>query len=410
MEITAIKSNVGMKWEMVKIPDVLFYMEGPGVRNTQFTTSGVKLLNVGNINNGLLDLDTTTKFISEEEAYGKYKHFLVEDGDLLIASSGIVVDNFHNKITWATAQDLPLCMNTSTIRFKTLDSNILNIRYFSYFLKTKLFTDQLRKLITGSAQLNFGPSHLKQIYLPLPPLATQKRIAEILDAADALRRKDQALLQKYDELAQAIFMDMFGDPVKNEKGWEVKYFGELFDTRLGKMLDAKKQIGNSKYRYLGNSNVQWFRFQLEDLAEMEFDEKDLGTFSLKNGDILICEGGEVGRSAIWRNEKENIYFQKAIHRARPKSHNITSEYTVMLFWFYAKFGGLKDFVTTSTISHLTGEKLKTIPIPVPPISLQMNYDNLILSQKKLMNQTSSNLSESLFQTLLQKAFNGELVP
>ena len=121
-QIKTIKKDVSMSWESVKIPDVLFFMEGPGVRNTQFTTHGVKLLNVGNINDGLLNLDATKKFISEKEAFGKYKHFLVEDGDLLIASSGIVVDNFHNKITWAKAEDLPLCMNTSTIRFKSLDS------------------------------------------------------------------------------------------------------------------------------------------------------------------------------------------------------------------------------------------------------------------------------------------------
>jgi type I restriction enzyme S subunit len=90
-----------MSWKSVKIPEVLFFQEGPGVRNTQFTNSGVKLLNVGNINLGDLNLDATKIYISKEEANGKYKHFLVEEGDLLIASSGIVVDNFHNKITWA---------------------------------------------------------------------------------------------------------------------------------------------------------------------------------------------------------------------------------------------------------------------------------------------------------------------
>jgi type I restriction enzyme S subunit len=81
----------------------------------------------------------------------------------------------------------------------------------------------------------------------------------------------------------------------------------------------------------------------------------------------------------------------------------------MLFWFYAKFGGLKDFVTTSTISHLTGEKLRTIPIPVPPISLQIKYEKIISSLKKQIDIDVFNLSNNLFQTLLQKAFNNELV-
>jgi len=398
-----------MKWEMVNIPDVLFFQEGPGVRNTQFTKKGVKLLNVGNINYGNLNLNATNIYISEEEAYGKYKHFLADDGDLIIASSGIVVDNFHNKISWVNKEHLPLCMNTSTIRFKSLNPNILSLKFFSYFLKTHYFKNQLSKLITGSAQLNFGPSHLKQIQIPLPPLTVQKEIAEILDTADALRKKDNELLKKYDELAQSIFIEMFGDPVRNEKGWEVFSFESLFDSRLGKMLDVKKQIGKTKYKYLGNSNVQWFRLELSNLAEMEFDQKEIETLNLKDGDILICEGGDVGRCAIWKSEMDNVYFQKAIHRARPRKDNILPSYLARLFWNFSKYGGFKDFVSTSTISHLTGEKLKTIPIPLPPIALQIKYDQIITNLNKQKNElTTITHTNNLFHSLLQKAFKGEL--
>ena len=82
-------------WKEVLIPEVLFFQEGPGVRNTQFRESGVKLLNVGNINNGVINLSSTKTHLSEEEAFGKYSHFLVDEGDLLIACSGIIVENFH---------------------------------------------------------------------------------------------------------------------------------------------------------------------------------------------------------------------------------------------------------------------------------------------------------------------------
>ena len=225
-----------------------------------------------------------------------------------------------------------------------------------------------------------------------------------------MRRKDQELLKKYDDLAQAIFIDMFGDPVKNEKGWQVDSFENLFETRLGKMLDVKKQNGNLKYKYLGNSNVQWFKFNLENLAEMEFDEKDIKTFALKKGDILICEGGEVGRAAIWNKDMQNVFFQKAIHRARVKTDNITPEFTVMLFWFLAKYGGLKDYVTTSTISHLTGEKLKTIQILLPPYKQQVKFSQIInsLNSQRIVLDKSFKKSEALFQSLLQQAFKGEL--
>ncbi|MDE3236536.1 MAG: restriction endonuclease subunit S, partial [Bacteroidota bacterium] len=203
-----------MSWKKVMLDEILWFQEGPGVRNTQFRSYGVKLLNVGNINENKVDLNSTKIFISEEEAFGKYKHFLVDSGDLLIASSGITLDTFHKKVAWVKEEHLPLCMNTSTIRFKSKDPSICSLQFFSFFLRTTIFNKQLRKLITGSAQLNFGSSHLKQMWIPLPPLHIQQHIADVLDKADALRQKDQLLLQKYDKLAQSIFYDMFGDPVE----------------------------------------------------------------------------------------------------------------------------------------------------------------------------------------------------
>jgi type I restriction enzyme S subunit len=97
---------------------------------------------------------------------------------------------------------------------------------FLYFYLKSIET-QIASQGNGSTFSAITTSVLKELQIPLPPLPIQKRIAEILDTADALRRKDEALLKKYDELAQAIFIDMFGDPVKNEKGWEVKKLGEV---------------------------------------------------------------------------------------------------------------------------------------------------------------------------------------
>jgi type I restriction enzyme S subunit len=199
----------------------VYFQEGPGVRKHQYTNSGVKLLNGSNINNNTLDLTTTERYVSKQEANGRYAHFLVDDGDLLIASSGIAVENFDKKIAYARSEHLPLCMNTSTIRFKTLDENTLHLDYFRRFLATNLFKKQLGRLITGSAQLNFGPSHLKQMFVPLPPLEEQKRIAAILDKADAIRRKRQQAIELADQFLRSVFLDMFGDPVTNPKGWEV---------------------------------------------------------------------------------------------------------------------------------------------------------------------------------------------
>lgn len=164
--------------------------------------------------------------------------------------------------------------------------------------------------------ITLNKAKLRELLIPLPPLPEQKRIAEILDKADVLRQKNKQLLAAYDELLQATFLDMFGDPVTNPKGWNSKKISDIGTSRLGKMLDRKTIVGENLKPYLRNSNVSWFEFKLDDLLEMDFNEKDKIEFSLKNGDVLMCEGGEIGRCAIWRDNLKECYFQKAIHRIR----------------------------------------------------------------------------------------------
>lgn len=183
------------RMESVYISEILFFQEGPGVRSSQYKTEGVKLLNVANFQDGEIDLSNTDRYISEEEAYGKYKHFLVEEGDFVIASSGIKVEYFDKKMGFILKEHLPLCMNTSTIRFKTKDKNRLDINYFMYYLKSEAFKNQLFKQIVGSAQLNFGPSHLRKMKVPLMDIEVQRRVINVLNLLHKLVkiRKNQLL-------------------------------------------------------------------------------------------------------------------------------------------------------------------------------------------------------------------------
>ena len=208
----------------VKIPEMLFFQEGPGVRNTQYTTSGVKLLNVANLVEGKVDLSTSDRYISEDEAYGKYNHFLCDEGDFIVASSGIKVDYIDKKMGFIKKEMLPLCMNTSTIRFKVLDDSKLNIRYFMYFLKSNAFKKQLAKQITGSAQLNYGPSHLKQMTFPLIDIRSQNDLVKKLDYLVHIIDKKNKSIRKYDELIKARFVEMFGD-----KNFETRPFKDVCD-------------------------------------------------------------------------------------------------------------------------------------------------------------------------------------
>ena len=231
------------------IPELLFFQEGPGVRNTQYTDSGVKLLNVANLVDGKIDLSTSDRYISEEEAYGKYAHFLVEDGDFIIASSGIKVEYFEKKMGFVSANQLPLCMNTSTIRFRTLDENVLNIRYFMYYLKSESFKLQLEKQITGSAQLNFGPSHLKKMYVPVVGLESQKAICKKLDKINRVLELKRNQIDELDTLIKARFVEMFGDPVSNSFDLPEKTLPELGEFGRG----VSKHRPRNDARLLGGS-------------------------------------------------------------------------------------------------------------------------------------------------------------
>ena len=222
-----------MEKTWVSIPDVLFFQEGPGVRNTQYTIEGVKLLNVANLVDGKIDLSTSDRYISEEEAYGKYKHFLCDAGDFIIASSGIKVEYIDKKMGFVDDTMLPLCMNTSTIRFKVLDEKQLRIRYFMYYLKSQNFKEQLFRQITGSAQLNYGPSHLKKMIIPLISLGKQDEIVACMDKVQNIIDMRQQELVYLDDLIKARFVEMFGDPVSNSYGLPEATLPELGEFGRG---------------------------------------------------------------------------------------------------------------------------------------------------------------------------------
>ena len=162
-------------------------------------------------------------------------------------------------------------------------------------------------------------------------------------------------------------------------GWEVTNFDSLGTCRLGKMLDKGKEIGDCQYPYLANFNVCWGQFNLSELRTMDFDEYDRDEFKLENGDLLICEGGDVGRTAIWRGEQKDIFFQKALHRVRLNQEITLPEYVFYYMWFMAKNGGFEDITNTATIPHLTGVKLRNLPFPCPPLDLQKRFAAIVKS-------------------------------
>lgn len=149
------------------------------------------------------------------------------------------------------------------------------------------------------------------------------------------------------------------------ENWIWIRFASVGEQRLGKMLDQKGNKGVLK-PYLRNTNVQWMRFQLNDIKEIRLERDELQEFRLLPGDLLICEGGEPGRCAIWRDQNREMYFQKAIHRVRPRN-GILPEYLAICLQVDAQNGELARHFTGATIKHFTGRSLSNYSIPLPPL-------------------------------------------
>lgn len=289
-------------------------------------------------------------------------------------------------------------------------ADVLDPRFLFYFTRTEQFINALLQHVRGANYPAVTDRNVLEAEIPWPARSEQKRIVDILDQADALRQQRRAADEKAQRILPALFHKLFGDPLRNTKNWPLMKFEEVAPSRLGKMLDAKQQTGEHPRPYLRNANVQWNCFDLRDVLQMDFAPAEREEFALRRGDLLICEGGEVGRCAIWCDELPECYFQKALHRARPIDGKATAEYLLYLIWALALRGGLSDSTSQVTIAHLTGVKLKQMAIPIPPYPLQQQFSNLVSSVEQPLGTRDDcgKRIEHLFDVLLHRAFTGEL--
>ncbi len=151
-------------------------------------------------------------------------------------------------------------------------------------------------------------------------------------------------------------------------GWERVPLANVADTQLGKMLNSSKQTGTASIPYLRNVNLRWGSVDLDDLKFMDVFENELEKFTLRYGDVLICEGGEPGRAAVWRAEP-GMAFQNAIHRVRP-SEVLLADFLSLQFEWLTKAGFLSKYFTGVTIKHFSQEKLRKVEITLPPVDEQ----------------------------------------
>lgn len=158
--------------------------------------------------------------------------------------------------------------------------------------------------------------------------------------------------------------------------WPVVALGEVAETALGKMLDRGNPKGYPHVPYLRNVNVQWGRIDTDDLLTMELAEAERERFGVRRGDLLVCEGGEIGRCAIWHGREDYLAYQKALHRIRPNAA-VAPQFLRYLFQLHSVSGTLAALSTGTTIAHLPQEQLRRVPVPLPPLDEQRRIVDLL---------------------------------
>ena len=228
----------------------------------------------------------------------------------------------------------------------------------------------LGRLSMAAAQPGISQEKVKSQRIYLPPVDEQRRIADFLDEKCA--QIDRAItsaeqsIQEYKAYQEATIVEQFRSAAARRV--KLPYFA---DSVLGKMLDQAQQRGVNVHPYLANRDVQWFRLNVENLAEMDFPEDSYDRYGIKDGDILVCEGGEVGKCAVFRGETPGIYFQKAVHRIRVNQELAYPEFIAYQMFAKAKTGNFMEVRKgQATFNHLPGEQLRQLRFVLPPLEEQ----------------------------------------
>jgi type I restriction enzyme S subunit len=400
-QMETVKSDGGMHWEMVKLSEVCDVLGGYAFKSENFKNEGIPLLRISNIIDGEVSFKEDCVCV-EDSNLSILQRFKVIKGDILLALSGATTGKFG---VYKLNDFSFLNQRVGLIRAK----DKTDPKYLLYYLN--ILKSQIEQIAQGAAQPNISTNEIGNLQIPLPPLPIQKRIAEILDAADALKRKDQELLKKYDELAQAIFIDMFGDPVKNEKGWEVKTIGESIDFMTSGSRGWAQYYSENGDLFLRINNVGYNEMKLQDLIHVTApNNAEAIRTEIKSGDILLSITADLGRTCVIPDNFPKAFINQHLAILRLKkeyepafvSQVLSSEFGKLQFKKLNK-GGVK--------AGLNFDDIKSLEFINPPIKYQAKYKKMLEEVLKQADKiiAINKKSNNLFQTLIQKAFKGELV-
>lgn len=338
---------------------------------------------------------------------------LVKENDVLVATvrpnlNGVaIVDKDHDGMTASTGY----CVLRPI-------SGRLNPRFLFNWVKTKMFVKRMVDVATGANYPAVSDAKVRASTLPLPPIAEQKRIAAILDAADELRAKRREAIAQLDVFLQSTFIEMFGDPIANPKNFPIKELAEFyinnkdgvkcgpFGSALKKaeLVDSGVPVWNMDNIESSGRMVSPFRMWID-----EEKYRKLESYAVLDGDIIISRAGTVGKMCVARTQGCKSVISTNLIRLRLGGELLPIYFVSLMVYCKGRVGRLKTG-PDGAFTHMGTGVLDTLKFPYPPIDLQHRFATIVESVEQQKSKMRTHLAEldALFASLQHRAFNGEL--
>jgi type I restriction enzyme, S subunit len=395
------------EWETHNFADVVFLQEGPGIRKYEYQDDGYPMINVRCVQDGFIDM-TKSRSANYELATNKWKHFQIEEDDILFTISGTI-----GRSAIVKKGDLPLLMNTSVVRFRPLTSD-LDLRFLYHIVRGKTFQDDLLSQSTGTAIKNVGPSHLKKILISYPPLPEQKRIVAKLDQAfsaiDQAKANVERNLQNAKDLFQSQLNQIFS---QKGDGWVEKKLGDTCIVERGSSPRPIKDFltedadGVNWIKIGDTKNVSKYIYSTKQKITKEGAKRSR---FVDVGDFILTNSMSYGKSYIMKTQGyiHDGWFVLRLPR------DINSEF----FWYLLSspftIQQFESLAAGAIVKNISGDLVKKAILPIPPTNAQMEivkkldgYSDATHDLETKYQQELDALDE-LKKSILQKAFNGEL--
>lgn len=384
----------------VKLGDVCEFINGDRGKNypssKDFVDKGIPFINAGHIQNNDISFENMN-YISKEK-FNKLGSGKVKKNDILYCLRGSLGKNAIVNI-----EEGAIASSLVILRSKTED---IDVNYLIKYLNSNYIKEQILKYNNGSSQPNLSAASVKNFNIYIPNYEKQKEISRILDKAQQLIDKRKEQIEALDELVKSKFIEMFGDPVSNPKGFKVKNLSEIAESFIG-LTYKPDDVSDNGTLVLRSGNIQNSKLVFSDNVRVTTNVRE--KLFVKENDILMCSRNGsarlVGKVAMIPKLDEEITFGAFMTIIRSKNYS----YLFTYFQLEAFRQQLQSAKTT-TINQITKKMLDEIKIPLPPIELQNQFADFVKQVDKLKFEMEKSLKEleDNFNSLMQKAFKGEL--